>query len=281
MINTVEARATNDPSQVETVVVIVEQEQNTCFCDRDFTRQEVIDMIYHLRDEENFVTYRNSFFNNGTKYLPIRITEGNIDDESNESKFQDFTDEINTMFENYEINTCKRKIHFLAQMYLETTQFRSTYENRTRVPANYMGGVDFQGRGMKQITHDYNYLAYYDYINNTNYYNFYLRNRTGYESVGQFISLRRIASENGMDDDFYSDLKDFAKNLYHAFNSAGWFSTVYRNDVLTSMDAGLDDDDVDNVTRAINGGLNNITQRRNYTRWLKEFFDYDTNCINQ
>lgn len=281
MVEAVE-NTTNIASQVETEVIV----GHACFCNRRFSRQDMIDIIYHLRDSERMRTYRERFFDLGNEFIEaIRITAGNINDENNESKLNDFTNQMNTMFETFEINTCKRKIHFLAQMYLETMQFRSTFENRTTVPANYRGGVDFQGRGMKQITHDYNYLAYQDYCNNTNNYDFYLVNRTGYESVGSFISHQNSTNNNGMDANFYEDLKTFARNLsqdlFHAFNSAGWFSTIHNSNTLALMDAGLTDEDVRLVTRSINGGENNLAERQNYTSWLREHFEYDTNCINR
>ena len=36
--------------------------------------------------------------------------------------------------------------------------------------SQYGGGITFKGRGIIQLTHDYTYLAYYDYKNSTNFY---------------------------------------------------------------------------------------------------------------
>jgi hypothetical protein len=47
------------------------------------------------------------------------------------------------------------------------------------------------------------------------------------------------------------------------------------------MNNGLTDEDVRKVTVAINGGDNNLAERQNYTKWTKEFFKYDTECINK
>lgn len=47
------------------------------------------------------------------------------------------------------------------------------------------------------------------------------------------------------------------------------------------MDGDLKDKDIEEVTKAINGGLNNIAERKDYTNWTKEFFKYDTECINK
>lgn len=255
-----------------------------CYCNRDITVDEMIVLIYHLRDSQNYVSKREKFFNGGSEKIDVlTISSGKISE--NRDKITLFVNEMNTMFTKFGINTCKRKIHFLGQMYLETISFTYTFESRTSVPSNYKGGVDFQGRGMKQITHDYNYLAYYDYINSTTFYQIYETKRVGYEGVGECITNRVAANNAGLDSAFYESLKTFAKqisqNLFHAFNSAGWFSTVYKPTTLAAMDAGLGDENVRLVTRAINGGENNLKERQDYTRWTKELFKYDTECIRR
>lgn len=255
-----------------------------CYCNRDITVDEMIDLIYHLRDKQNYKSKRDAFFNGGgEKIAAIGITSGKITE--NRDKIKLFTDEMNAMFKKFSIKTCRRKIHFLGQMYLETISFTYTYESRDSVPANYKGGVPFQGRGMKQITHDYNYLAYYDYVNSTTHYDTYIKFRSGYEGVGECITNRPKAREKGLNEAFYEELKTYAKNisqnLFHAFNSAGWFSTIHKTDTIAAMDAGLEDSDVVKVTQAINGGQTNIEERKNYTKWTREFFKYDTECVNK
>lgn len=255
-----------------------------CYCNRDITVDEMIELIYHLRDKQNYKSKRDAFFNEGKeKIASIGITSGKISE--NRDKVKLFTDEMNAMFKKFSIKTCKRKIHFLGQMYLETISFTHTYESRDSVPDNYKGGVPFQGRGMKQITHDYNYLAYYVYINKTAHYDTYIKYRSGYEGVGECVKNRPKARENGLTETFYEELKTFAKNisenLFHAFNSAGWFSTIHKTDTIAAMDNGLEDADVVKVTQAINGGQNNIAERKNYTRWTRELFKYDTECVNK
>ena len=255
-----------------------------CYCNRDITVDEMIDLIYHLRDKQNYVSKREHFFNRGSEKIDaISILTGKISD--NRDRIQLFVNEMNAMFTKFGINTCKRKIHFLGQMYLETISFTYTYESRSSVPSNYKGGVDFQGRGMKQITHDYNYLAYYDYINTTTFSQTYMTTRTGYESVGECVANRTAANNAGLDTAFYDGLKTFAKKisqeLFHAFNSAGWFSTVYKPTTIARMDEGLENENVRLVTVAINGGENNLAERQDYTKWTKEFFKYDTECIRR
>ena len=39
------------------------------------------------------------------------------------------------------------------------------------------------------------------------------------------------------------------------------------------MDKGLSDKDVESVTKVINGGTNNLAERKNYTKWIKELWN--------
>ena len=257
-----------------------------CTCEKDLDIDSMIGLIYFLRDKQSYRTYKERFFDFGDEFISdIRIaTDKKISDSRTE--ISKYVDQLNQTFEKYNINTCLRKIHFLAQSYLETASFRATFENRTSVPDNYMGGVDFQGRGMKQITHDYNYLAYYDYVNNTTFFKniyqeFKVKKDFGgvkrFESVGEFIASNPKAAENGMDATFYTNLKIFSKklaeDLYSAFDSAGWFISIYTNGLYF-----MDRDDIEGLTKVINGGLNNISERKNFTVWLKEYFGYTINC---
>lgn len=136
------------------------------------------------------------------------------------------------------------------------------------------------GRGMKQLTHDYNYLAYYDYVHGSNYFNLYMKTRVGYSSVAS-----AIGKHPELDDRFYSNLKIFAKevssNLFYAFDSAGWFSTINAPRAAQFMDEGIDDLVIGKVTKVINGGTNNLKERILYTNLIKEFMEYDDTCQNK
>jgi hypothetical protein len=135
---------------------------------------------------------------------------------------------------------------------------------------------------MKQITHDYNYLAYYVYINKTAHYDTYIKYRSGYEGVGECIKNRPKARENGLTETFYEELKTFAKNisenLFHAFNSAGWFSTIHKTETIAAMDNGLEDSDVEKVTQAINGGQTNIAERKTTPNGPENFLNMTKNA---
>jgi predicted chitinase len=106
-----------------------------------------------------------------------------------ENKATEFLEAINKTFTDYNINTCLRKAHFLAQIIHESGGFRYTEELHVADTA-YHG---YKGRGLVQLT-----------------------GRTNYEEYG------RYEGEN-----FTSSLenKNKLKVLPYAARSAGWFWT--------------------------------------------------------
>lgn len=241
-----------------------------------------IELIYFLRDKQNLKTYKESFFDlkREEQIIDIIINKNDIL-KDNEKKIELFVTEMNKMFKKYQITTCYRKIHFLAQMYLETMSFRTALEGVSQDIScyKYLGGCEFRGRGMKQLTHDYNYLGYYDYIHKTDYYSeFYKLKNGAYTSVKSVLNNNTILNEEFYNNKLIPFSKKLSTDLFYAFDSAGWFSTVdlpkenRKKELMNEMDRGLSNDNVRNVTRIINGGINNLKERQEYTKWIKEFF---------
>jgi predicted chitinase len=182
-----------------------------------------------------------------------------------------FTKELNKTMTAYTINTCVRKIHFLAQCYHESERFVNTYEGKKVVPDRYNGGVDFQGRGLKQITHDQNYLEYYDNVNGTTFFkNKYKGRNKDEEGITEY--MKRVV-KHGFPEDFLTTLKAFAKKLstelHYACDSAGWFWHTRKLNELA------DEDNVTKVTKKINGGDKGLKERTKYTNDLKIILDYE------
>ena len=80
--------------------------------------------------------------------------------------YERFTQELNLMMKKYNINTCIRKIHFLAQSYVESDRFRTLqeYGNKT------LRYDPWRGRGIIQLTFlgakkgEMGYKQYFKYI---------------------------------------------------------------------------------------------------------------------
>jgi predicted chitinase len=191
--------------------------------------------------------------------------------QDNDANIATFTKELNKALTAYTINTCIRKIHFLAQCYHESGRFVNTYEGLPTVKDNYEGGVDFQGRGLKQITHDMNYLQYYDNVNGTTLFKDKYKGRNKDEE-GLTEYMKRVA-KHGFPENFLTTLKTFAKKLstelHYACDSAGWF---WHGRKLNEL---ADEDNVTKVTKKINGGDKGLKERTKYTNDLKIIFDYE------
>lgn len=220
----------------------------------------------------------------------IKLSEAN--------NYKLFTKYLNKTFNAYDINSCIRKIHFLAQCYHESGGFIDTYEGENAI-TKPSGGKDFVGRGIKQISHDYNYLACYDEqeriihkdSNSTEefipLFDIYIKKRDSwlnskgvlvYQSVTAYFT--KYGTIHGFPEDFIEILKDFSKkistNLKDACMSAGFFWR-HQDDEVKGLYEAADADDVKKLTKAINGAAIGLTLRQKYTDDLKIIFDYD-NC---
>lgn len=203
--------------------------------------------------------------------LNVRVSEAN---------YKEFAKQINNTLKKYDINTCIRKIHFFAQLYHETQRLTTTYEDNPSWSVS--GGVYYRGRGLIHLTHDYNYLHYYDYRFNKSFFKSYLAHRVGYESVNQFntrtenkyISLDEMKKV----DEF---IKLVSIELFYACDTAGWYWKEYK------INTYADKDDLINVSALINNpSAKNVTstykvlgfeERRKYHDLMKIIFDYE-NC---
>lgn len=260
---------------MEETTVQPEVKTEKCFCNRDITVEEMTSLIYELRDKEKYKTKRECLFTGGDECKEIRHTSDKKLKVS--SEIEKFTKEINKTFSTYGINTCIRKIHMLAQCYCESNRFLDTSEINGK--SSYGGGITFKGRGIIQLTHDYTYLAYYDYKNSTSFYKKYINTRK--DDKQTLVEFRDEKKISGFDKDFYDNkLIPFAKtvstDLDKVIDSAGWYAAKFKetHKLLEKMDKGLSDKDVESVTKVINGGTNSLAERKNYTKWIKELWKY-------
>lgn len=159
--------------------------ESSCFCGRDFTEEELKNIIIemrkdektgqtqYVRDKSDTSKYKMGAYvldKNGNR-LKKEVTQYdeigdglfalNADDKMSEGEadIAKLTLNINLYFREYNINTCVRKLHFIAQAYVETQRFTKTYE--TKPSSTVSGGPFYRGRGLLHLTHDYHYNECY------------------------------------------------------------------------------------------------------------------------
>jgi N-acetylmuramoyl-L-alanine amidase len=145
---------------------------------------------------------------------------------------------LNETMKKYNINTYLRITHFIAQLAHESGSFRyseeiasgAAYEGRTDLGnINPGDGVKFKGRGLIQLTGRSNYTKYGDYV---------------------VVDLTKNPSSVSSDPKLATDV-------------AGWYW------MRKKISVPADRDDVEKVTRLINGGLNGFEDRKNYLKSAK------------
>lgn len=186
----------------------------------------------------------------GDKIFYLHYAE-NVDPK--QANYESLADRLDETFKTYEIKTCLQKIHFLAQLYIESDRFGATYESDASAAKS---GEDFyRGRGFMQLTHKENYQNFYK-----SYYN---------------------KKENPAEKELKAFVPLVASDLKIALASAGW----YWKDKNVGQYA--DKDDVGKVSAAINypkalttnpfssAGIKMLDKRKLYYELIKEFFHYD------
>ena len=133
----------------------------------------------------------------------------------------------------YSINTPLRRAHFLAQVCHESGQLRYTeelasgaaYEGRLDLGNTQPGdGVRFKGRGLIQLT-----------------------GRANYEAFGRAV---------GRSFDTDARAHQVSADPFLAATTAGWFWDA------RGLNQHADADDLQTITRRVNGGLNGLAERR-------------------
>jgi len=158
------------------------------------------------------------------------------------AKFVKYVNALNAACKQYEINTPKRIVAFLAQITHESGMFRYSREiwGPTPTQRRYEGRLDlgntqpgdgerFKGRGFIQIT-----------------------GRANYQLLSDALNV-----------DFVSDPLKLEQSQYVAL-SAAWF---WKSHGLNEL---ADNDQFKTITRRINGGLNGYDERVKIWNELKE-----------
>ena len=160
--------------------------------------------------------------------------------QASEHNVMRFVPELVKTMAHYNITGTLRMAHFLAQVAQESGQLSfseelasgAAYEGRADLGNVEPGdGVRFKGRGLIQITGRSNYRAY--------------SHACGQELLSGNNPLR-LATDPAL-----------------AADVAGWFWQVHK------LNALADSDDVERITRRINGGLNGLAERQTFLAQTK------------
>ena len=108
-----------------------EKKHKTCYCNRDFTVEEVKSLVKAINGTDKIWDLKNC----------------NVDDKS----YERLTLELNNMFRKYGINECIQKIAFLAMTSVETGFFRTAGEIAGNTASSQ---YYYKGRGLLQLTGD-------------------------------------------------------------------------------------------------------------------------------
>lgn len=210
-IEFLDAGQKNEPESVDTEGAPAPEEkekEEKCFCNRDLEVEDLVTLGISKKNAEKF------------------------------------KDSLNSTFTNYDINTCIRKLHFLAQVRHESGEFVYAEEiwGPTKAQLGYEGRADlcnktagdgkrFMGRGLIQITGRCNYTIYTKY-----------------------------KKEKGEDIDFTTEPKNKEMGkLPYSTDSAGWYWSEKLN---VNLNDYADKDDIIYITYRINGGFNGYIEDR-------------------
>lgn len=156
---------------------------------------------------------------------------------------QAWTRYMNTALQEFDVTTPQRQGHFLAQVLHETDGFRTLveYDNGWR----YSGRADLGNRPGTDDGPRY-------------------RGRGAIQLTGR-DNYAAASLALGVD---YLARPELAASPEHAFRIAGWFWSSRDINRLA------DRDDLEGVTRAVNGGLNGYAQRREYLQRARHVFRF-------
>lgn len=151
----------------------------------------------------------------------------------------DVYNQLTPCFAKYEINTPIRKCHFLAQMLHESGALR--YKEEIASGKNYEGRLDL-GNIIKG-----------DGVRFKGRGGFQLTGRANYRMYGKVIGVDLEGNPELVATKYFVDV-------------AGWFWDS-RN-----LNGWADKDELEAITRKVNGGLNGIDDRRNWLNKLKAVY---------
>lgn len=252
----------------------VASKRGGCFCYRDFTVEEFKSIVTELR--KGVLKHTNL-------WIPAISSGASPSDKTYEATVK----ELNRVMNKYEINTCLRKIHFLAQAYHETHYFQSMQEYTSPYTSKY---DPYRGRGLIHLTHKKNYEKFSADMGDSNIVNNPSIVATNiayaFESGGWFWKKGATLSNNkpgvwrypnsapkSIHERIKMEGANCNKSIVSYGNLQGTFGVLDLN-VLADNDWG------NTISWLINGGANGFDDRIKYRNLLKEIMKYEL-CKNK
>nr|WP_315248764.1 hypothetical protein [uncultured Flavobacterium sp.] len=248
-----------------------------CYCGIDFTAEQIKD-----------------FYKKSNGKIKSLFTAGNCPLPNDKKNYEDFTKELNNAMKKYEINTCIRKAHFLAQIEAETA-FDTTLE--------YADGWDYD-----HTTHLDNYNNYTLFLNHKKekknpYQEFDTANvKRGYNRYLECINHGHKTKGDGPKykgkgliqltwKDTYEtyfnyigkiDLIDTPESVGSDLNlvcdSASWYWR--KRSTWGDLNKYADNDDLICASVGVNGGLNGFDHRKSNLKTILKLMGTKDSCIN-
>ena len=248
-----------------------------CYCGIDFTAEQIKD-----------------FYKKSNGKIKSLFTAGNCPLPNDKKNYEDFTKELNNAMKKYEINTCIRKAHFLAQIEAETA-FDTTLE--------YADGWDYD-----HTTHLDNYNNYTLFLNHKKekknpYQEFDTANvKRGYNRYLECINHGHKTKGDGSKykgkgliqltwKDTYEtyfnyigkiDLIDTPESVGSDLNlvcdSASWYWR--KRSTWGDLNKYADNDDLICASVGVNGGLNGFDHRKSNLKTILKLMGTKDSCIN-
>lgn len=255
---------------------VVVEKQGRCSCNRDLTLSEFNNILDSL----------------GAKRTRLFNAE-NCELNQKERNAETLLKFLNQVFKKYEINTCLRRIHFLAQIYHESDKFQTTTEYSSGLqyehPVNRDAwrnenrqkgdGPKYRGRGLMQLTWKKAYRFYFNYSGIDVVSNYSLVSsdlNVATDSSGWFWHQGKILKEG----DRWRGSKDMPSYLKKYQIDFPKKKISNKGETYYSIDMNLiaDADQVDTISYLVNGGNNGLPERQKYVSDLKRIFGFPNQC---
>jgi len=233
---------------------------STCYCNRDFTVEEVTYLVKELRNNTFYNKKSISHYHTDLLFHRNSQTKEEYKEEiipKSDRTFERLTQVLNNVFKKYHINNCIKKITFLAQMYIETAYFTATIE-LTHQSKSY---EPYRGRGFIQLTHKGNQDS--RTLNATSYLGYKL-----YSNIDVITTPSKIST-----------------SLEISGDSAGWFweNGVRKIDghlINLNEKCGEKEEEFKEVTRLIKGAATEFAERKDAFFALIKIMNYE-DCTNK